>query len=419
MVAGSRLSIPSALRSRVLFFALWLVVLSVLVIFRRVLLPFAVALVIAYLLEPLVSRMARVRIGRFHLPRWVAVVSIYAVFFLVIYVFAITAIPKLYAELARLSKEGTRFFNTLTPERISELSQSVEGWLVNRGIQVELSGLEEGDGGAYGLSLNIDHSIREALSEISKVVKTRFFDAIGLLQHLVSGVLAFIFRFFFILMVAAFILSDWARIKRYVTSLVPSGWQQDFVEIVKAIDLKLSGVVRGQAIICVVNGLLTAVGLVILDVPFVFLLSLVATVLSAIPIFGTIISSVPIVLMGLTHGFQTGIGILAWIIGIHALEAYVLNPKIMGAHAHIHPVVVAFALLAGEATFGFTGALFAVPVAGVLLAVFHCAHERALRRDALRSGAELAPAPAPVVEVSGPGAATVAPTEAVPPTTEA
>ena len=72
--------------------------------------------------------------------------------------------------------------------------------------------------------------------------------------------------------------------------------------------------------------------------------------------------------------------VLAWLIGIHALEAYILNPKIMGSQAHIHPVLVAFALLAGELTFGFVGALFAVPVAGVLIAAFEVAHERALRK---------------------------------------
>ena len=88
----------------------------------------------------------------------------------------------------------------------------------------------------------------------------------------------------------------------------------------------------------------------------------------------------PIVLIALTHGLKTGLGMLLWIVGIHALEAYVLNPKIMGAHAKIHPVIVAFALLAGEATFGFVGALFAVPVAGMLIAVFELAHERARKK---------------------------------------
>src|SRR5690606_33113977 len=82
------------------------------------------------------------------------------------------------------------------------------------------------------------------------------------------------------------------------------------------------------------------------------------------------VSTIPIVLVGLSQSFSTGVAALAWILGIHALEAYLLNPKILGTAAKIHPALVAFALLAGERTFGFVGALFAVPVASILLAVF-------------------------------------------------
>ena len=71
-------------------------------------------------------------------------------------------------------------------------------------------------------------------------------------------------------------------------------------------------------------------------------------------------------LIGVSQSFGAGAAILLWIIGIHALEAYVLNPKILGTAARIHPVVVAFALIAGERSYGLVGALFAVPQDGLL-----------------------------------------------------
>ena len=55
---------------------------------------------------------------------------------------------------------------------------------------------------------------------------------------------------------------------------------------------------------------------------------------------------------------------------IHLLEANFLNPKIMGTAAKIHPLVVVFALIAGERTYGLVGALFAVPVASILQTFF-------------------------------------------------
>ena len=367
-------------KGKIILAVLWLCLAAVLVAFRHVLLPFAVAFVVAYLLEPLVSRMERWRVKGRGLPRWVAVIVLYAVFFGLLYLFGLAVLPQLSGELAALSRKGRAFFNGLTPERINELSQQIEDWLFSRGIPVELSPTAAEPTGHYGLSFDVEHSIRQGLDQLSTALKTHFFDAVGMAQKLISGVLGFVFRFFFILMVAAFMLVDWRRIGGFARSLIPPERQAVFSELLSSMDEKLSGVVRGQAIICLVNGTLTAIGLLVLRVPFVFVLSTLATVLSAIPIFGTIISSVPIVLFGLTQGFKTGMGILLWIIGIHALEAYVLNPKIMGAHAKIHPVVVAFALLAGELTFGFVGALFAVPVAGILIAGFELAHERAQRK---------------------------------------
>jgi predicted PurR-regulated permease PerM len=57
-------------------------------------------------------------------------------------------------------------------------------------------------------------------------------------------------------------------------------------------------------------------------------------------------------------------------LGIHFVEANILNPKIIGTSAHIHPVIVIFALLAGESAFGLVGALLAVPTASILLTLF-------------------------------------------------
>src|ERR1700734_4048142 len=70
------------------------------------------------------------------------------------------------------------------------------------------------------------------------------------------------------------------------------------------------------------------------------------------------------------QGLPTATFVLLWIVGIHQLEANVLNPKIMGDSAKIHPVLVIFALLAGEHFFHVAGALLAVPVMSMAQSVF-------------------------------------------------
>ncbi len=137
----------------------------------------------------------------------------------------------------------------------------------------------------------------------------------------------------------------------------------------------LHGVVRGQLIICVVNGTLTGIGLLIFDVKFALTLSLLATVTSLIPIFGVFISSVPIILMAITNSFITALLILAWILLIHFIEGNILNPKIIGKSAEIHPVLVILALMAGQKAYGIFGALLAVPFFSILQAAFNFIRE--------------------------------------------
>jgi len=151
-------------------------------------------------------------------------------------------------------------------------------------------------------------------------------------------------------------------------------------------DRGLSGVIRGQLVICLVNGVLTFVGLLIFDVKYALLLSVVAGVMSLIPIFGSILSTIPIVALALVstdHGVDVfkGVAAFLWILGIHFVEANFLNPHILGNAAKMHPVLVVFALIAGEHTFGLVGALFAVPVASVIQTLFVYFRKRAWRGE--------------------------------------
>jgi len=179
-----------------------------------------------------------------------------------------------------------------------------------------------------------------------------------------------VYMFFLILMLTAFIVMDRRQIAAFFASLPPPRHQAAYLTLVHYVDDGLAGVIRGQLMVCVVNGVLTYIGLLLLGIPYALLLSGVAATLSLIPIFGTIVSSIPIVLVALTQGLDVAVLALLWILFIHMVEANVLNPLIMGSHAEMHPVVIIFALLAGEHSFGVWGALLAVPTASILQSCF-------------------------------------------------
>jgi predicted PurR-regulated permease PerM len=184
--------------------------------------------------------------------------------------------------------------------------------------------------------------------------------------------------FVLMLVLSAYMLITAPRIFEFARSLYAPGRRGEFDEIIQRIDRGLSGVVRGQLIICVVNGALSGIGFYMLGLKYWAFLTLVATVMSIIPIFGAILSSVPAVLVALSQDLRLALFVLAWIVGIHQLEANVLNPKIMGDSARVHPVLVVFALLAGEHVAGLLGALLAVPVLSITQTLFLYLRERFL-----------------------------------------
>ncbi|WNG45115.1 AI-2E family transporter [Archangium minus] len=381
MLQPHELEIPAEQRRKRLYIlaGLWLTVAVILALFHSVLLPFASAALIAYLVHPLVTRLTRVQVRGRYLPRWVGILLIYALFFLAVYLFFIAMVPQLYSEMARISRDGVTFLNSLTPERVHVLADRAEDWLRANGIPVAIATPEDIRNGVptSGLSLNLEKTIQDIAASLTSLTRDHMGDIVTVSRNIITSVVAGVFMMFFILMVAAFFSIDAHAIVRYFTSLVPVEYGNDAQLLLERIDRSLSGVVRGQVTICVVNGALTLLGLLLFGVKFAFLLATVATVFSLIPIFGTILSSVPIVLIALADGFQKGFAILLWIIGIHALEAYFLNPKIMGSAARIHPVIVAFSLIAGEKMFGLVGALFAVPVASIVVACFDYARIKA------------------------------------------
>jgi predicted PurR-regulated permease PerM len=387
-------------RKRLVILAcLWGAIAAVLFLFHAVVLPFAGAALIAYLVQPLVARITRLRVAKRSVPHWVAILLIYAIFFVGLYLFFIALVPQLYRELLRISRDGLAFANSLTPEYLQSLAHRAEEWLSGYGIPIALSnrGVEGADAApsaSFSFAVDLAQLLKDTAGRLSVLVRENLGNIVGVSRSIIAGVLATVFGLFFMLMVAAFFSIDAQPIRRYFGTLIPPEYSGDARVLLERIDRSLSGVVRGQVTICMVNGTLTAIGLLVFGVKFAFLLATIATFLSLIPIFGTILSSVPIVLIALADGFQKALIMLAWICGIHALEAYFLNPKIMGQAARIHPVIVAFSLIAGERLYGLVGALFAVPIAAIFVACFDFARLKAQPAQAELPTAVLSPAPA-------------------------
>lgn len=388
-------------------FAVFMVV--VLIIFREIVLPFIFAVLLAYLLAPLVRRLAP------YVGRGGSVLVLYTVLIALLGLFFGVLLPAVVKDFARLRDAAPELVTKANEEWLPDAS----GWLdknfgdVMPGGETDSGGgvedgaspggpasqvvitpgsdgsfsvdldnlnleIQESSNGGYVISPNEQRSqdfadvLRQLVAEKGGELTVAVGSAI---QAVVVGVMSFLTKLVITFMLAAFILVDIDRVVNFVRSLVPREYRRDYQRILKGVDAGMAGVIRGQLSICLVNGALTLIGLLVLKVKYAFLLALLAAGFSLIPIFGTIVSSIPILIVALVSDGEglalwKSLGMLAWIAGIHLIEANYLNPRIIGSSAHIHPVVVVFALLAGESVYGLTGALLAVPVASIIQTVF-------------------------------------------------
>lgn len=385
---------------------------AIILLFRGVVLPFIFGLLIAYLLAPVVARL-QPRIGRV-----LAVILCYLAILGALGAFFGLLLPAVAKDLAKLRDTAPAAIEKLNEEWIPKAtewayahfgeflpkggnhgaatedspSELVVTPLPDGSYRVDLESTRftvepRSDGGyVVGPPPEIPTSNGEDLSAAIRELIAGQGQKLGAyvgpaIQAIVAGVAGFLTNFVITFMIAAFVLVDLRRVNRFVRSLIPHEFRLDFEEIWASMDKGLGGVVRGQLLICLVNGGLTFVGLVIFEVKYSFLLALMAGAFSLIPIFGTIISSIPIIVIALVSSgeglsFGPALGMLAWIAGIHLLEANVLNPKIIGDSAHIHPVIVIFALLAGEEVFGLVGALLAIPATSLVQTLYLYARRR-------------------------------------------
>jgi predicted PurR-regulated permease PerM len=376
------------------------IVVAVVVSARAVMLPFVLALVIAYVLTPLVALVEKRRV-----PRGAAILLVYVVVLGSIYLFIRTTAPRLGQELRGIRAELPTMVNTVRDEWVPELQDRLravgivptppapepehveQAPIIARPrpdgtIDIDIgSGLEITPRPHGGWAIAEPREVKEEPFDLNRFVtdvvgrtfayaRTNALEIARIGRDIVAAISRAIFVFGITLMLAAYLMLTRERILGFFTLLARPSARADFARLLARIDRGLSGVVRGQLVICGINGALSAVGFAVIGLKYWPVLALVAMIFSLVPIFGSIASAVPAVALGLTQSLGTAVFVLLWIVGIHQLEANFLNPKIMGDAAKIHPVLVIFSLLVGEHFFHTMGALLAVPCMSIAQSLF-------------------------------------------------
>lgn len=274
------------------------------------------------------------------IPRRVCQVLVYLVFIVIV-------VAVLSAVMPRLAVEAKLFLEQL-PESLDTLHGSLDDMGARQpGLAPLLSGFKE--------TLTVQNLLgvnREALVDV----------ILGLVNRLTHYVNYFLLGILF----SFFILFDLPNLSRKTLSLRQTRFRDVYDETAESVAqfaLVVGSAFQAQVLIAVVNTGLTAAGLWLLDVQPVALLSIIVFFAGLIPVLGTFISSVPILMLAFNAG-----GVLlvfkaaAMIAVVHAVEAYGLNPRIFSAVFRINPVLTLIILYIGYSLFGLWGVVLGVPV---------------------------------------------------------
>jgi predicted PurR-regulated permease PerM len=332
---------------------------------RDITIPLLVALLLAYLFEPLVSFLEHNKkfpLGR--IPIIVGLLTIITTFVLVVLVLTVPMV---------ISQTSSLVGDISSGKIRSQLQQVTEKYApedMKDEIQQTLAFLPSGNN---GIATTItDASVPEGDNDLMKIARQTGDVALNVLGSIIRfGILAVLIPFYF------FFFSLWfPDVVSFAKSLIPDGGRAEIESLVTKMDAAVAGFVRGRIVIAAIMGGVLAVGWMIVGVPYAILLGIGVGVLCAVPFLGLV--GIPLS-VGLLFLEQLGLseesrmawwGIIVWptlvFAFVQALDGWVLTPLIAGKATNLDPVTIFVAVLAGGSVLGAYGMLLAVPVAACI-----------------------------------------------------
>ena len=310
-------------------------VLYLLIQLKVIVVPVIVALFLATLLVPLV-RWLEAR-------GWRHIWAVLAVF--------LGAVLLLVAIIAGFVPLISNELDTLR-QRADEGVAEVQRYIASRPF-----GLSEEDLNRYL------EQARQRFTENSSGLTRGAVAGVTVVGELLTGLILSLFLTFFF-------VKDSERFTRWILDFAGRHREAHLREIGHRSATAVSGYLRGQATVGLVDGLFIGIGLAVLGVPLVVPLAFLTFVAAFLPLVGAFVAGALAALVALvTKGVTTALLVVGLTVLVQQLEGHLLAPLLLGRAVALHPVVIILALAAGAILGGIIGAFLAVPIAAVAVAV--------------------------------------------------
>lgn len=313
---------------------------------RSILVIVFVSLIVAAAMMPLVDKWQK-----HHIPRGVSVIILYIIFLALFGTVVYSLIPIIVEQIVTLTQNISSFANNL---------------LTAKDLQIPFGDTLKNLYNTLVENVDKQQFINQAqslLSSISGKLGSIAQNSIGALASIFNG----IFNAIMVMVITFFMVTDRTSIQSFLHSLLPSRYAPYVALKAHQMQIKIGGWVRGQLLLCLSIGIVTYIGLYILEffgmhLEYKETLAVLAGVMEFIPYIGPFLAAIPAVLIAMNISGWAVFWVIILYMVTQSLENNVFVPMIMKKEVGLNPIIVLVTMLIGAQFFGVLGIILAIPV---------------------------------------------------------
>ncbi len=205
----------------------------------------------------------------------------------------------------------------------------------------------------------------------------------GRIGSITSSLLEALLVFFIAPVVAFYLLIDLPRLRTGAIALLPADTKDEIVHVSRNVGGAVGGFLRGQVLVAVIVGILTSTGFALIGLKFWLIIGMIAGFLNIVPFVGPWVGGLLGVVVGLaTADLTTALWAAGVALIVQQIDNNFISPNVLRATVRIHPAAIVLVLLLGGAIAGLWGVLLAVPLTGALkIVVGHLWRTRVLGQN--------------------------------------
>ncbi len=299
--------------------------------------PIVFGVLFYYLLKPMVDSLESKGV-----PRKIAILLVFIGIILVIALAITFLIPGIQRQVEALVENFPDIWNSVLAQ-VQELMNTEWSAQIYRELQ----------------ATNILERVSAHITNLFTVT----LDSIGSLFGGIARIAVTIVTMPFVLY---YLLADRERFKQGLMNLTPTRARPVVSKLMTQISYQIGSYVRGELLVALAVSIMFYIGYRLIGLDYALVLSILAGVLNLIPYLGSILASVPALVIGAFISPWKLVQVMIVLMVEQTIEGRVVSPQILGNRLDIHPLVILFILLVSGSLFGFMGLILAVPGFGVL-----------------------------------------------------